>query len=112
MFPRNQEPKQTFELVVASFVSHLVSYETSEFLERLKSLTEEKGVIFVTLLGDQDGWANQHWARAVDLNTARNLVASAGLKVLFVSTERYAGYLYDGTPKFWHVFKFVLSRDN
>ena len=104
------EAPQSYGLVIASYVSHLVKYETSAFLRRLASLSKPDGLIYVTLLGDRDGWVDRPWAMAANLTTTRKSIETAKLGVLYQSTEQFDGHLYDGTPKHWHLFKFVLGK--
>jgi len=105
------DSQRRYGVVIASYVSHLVTYETNEYLQRLRSLTRPDGLIYVTTLGDQDGWAEQPWAKAADLETTCKTINTIGLQVLYQSVEWFDGHLYDGTPKHWHVLKFVLSKE-
>ncbi|MGI9387255.1 MAG: class I SAM-dependent methyltransferase [Methyloligellaceae bacterium] len=104
------ETDQKFDLVVASLVSHLVSYEVPDYLARLKSLTNPDGLIYVTLLGDEDDWARRKNAKAMRFEAACSLVEQQGLTPLYRSSEWLQGSLYSGEPKFWHLFRFVLRQ--
>lgn len=98
-----------YNLVVASMVSHLVDYDIPTFLKRLRSLTAEDGLIYVTLLGENDDWAANPRAKAVTSKKACALVADAGLKPLFRSIEWFEGSVYSGERKYGHLYRFLLG---
>jgi hypothetical protein len=100
---------RSYDLVIASLVSHLVRYDAHTFLHRLKSLTGELGLIYVTLLGDQDAWAGNPRANAMPLEEARKMIAEAGLEPVYQSIEWYEGLLYSGEMKYWHLYRFLLA---
>jgi 2-polyprenyl-3-methyl-5-hydroxy-6-metoxy-1,4-benzoquinol methylase len=100
---------QSYDLVIASLVSHLVHYDARTFLDRLKSFTGKSGLIYVTLLGDQDAWAGNPRANALPLEAARKIIAEAGLQPVYQSVEWYESLLYSGEMKYWHLYRFLLA---
>ncbi len=98
-----------YDLVVASLVSHLVSYDVPTFLMRLRSFMADDGLIYVTLLGDDDAWASNPNAKVLTSQKARAIVADAGLNPLFRSIEWFEGTVYSGERKYWHLYRFLLS---
>lgn len=105
----NFEPTQAFDLVIANLVSHLVSYSTLDYLSKLKSLTTPSGLIYVTLLGDQDDWSDKPKAKATEFDDALRLIDAAGLKPVYRSVSWHDGKTYDEAVKFWHLYTFVLE---
>lgn len=103
--------ERRYDLVIASMVSHLVKYDIPTLLDRLKSLAAEDGLIYVTLLGEDDGWAANPDAKAISFDAACNVCKSLELKPLYKSTEWLEGRLYSGEGKFWHLFRFVLTSE-
>jgi hypothetical protein len=103
---------RSYDLVIASLVSHLVRYDAPTFLHRLKSLTDKSGLIYVTLLGDQDAWADNPWANALPLEEARTIIGEAGLEPVYQSVEWYEGLLYSGEMKYWHLYRFLLALED
>lgn len=99
-----------FDLVVASFVSQFVSLSLAEFLCRLSELCKPDGLIYMTLIGDQDAWATNPKIRAVTVDEANALVAQVGLKPVFHSVSWFEGATYDGAPKYWHVYQYLLAK--
>jgi len=106
------EPVAHYDLVLASFVSHLVSYDPPGFLQRLKALTKSDGLIYATLLGDEDEWASLPTSKAVSFDQADAIVRNAALRPLYRCAEWYDGPTYAGEPKFWHVLRFMLCRQD
>jgi len=104
------EAVDRYDLVLASFVSHLVSYEPLGLLQRLKALTKPEGLIYATLLGDEDQWASLPTSKAVSFDEAVEIIRDAGLRPIYKSVEWYDGRTYAGEPKFWHVLRFMLCR--
>ena len=98
-----------YDLVVASMVSHLVAYDIPTFLARLRSFMAEDGLIYVTLLGEDDGWAANPAAKTLTSRKACAMVEDAGLKPLFRSIEWFEGSVYSGERKYWHLYRFLLS---
>ena len=98
-----------YDLVVASLISHLVRYDIPTFLARLKSLAKEDGLVYVTLLGDQDAWAPNPFAKAMTFEEACALMAGLGLTPLYRSIEWLEGRVYSGEPKSWHLYQFIVS---
>ena len=103
------ETATQYDLVVASMVSHMVSYDLPDFIERLKALAKPDGVIFVTLFGDEDAWAADPRTKALPLAEAEDLIRRADLRALYKSVEWREGPTYSGTRKFWHVYRFLLE---
>lgn len=101
---------KTYDIVVASLISHLVSYDTRAFLTRLRGLMADKGAIYVTLIGDRDDWADKPEARAQTLRAAMQIVTDLGLKPKYSVDAKFAGRLYSGDPKFWHLLHLVLEE--
>lgn len=100
---------EPYDLVVASMVSHLVSYDIPDFLARLRSLMAEDGLIYVTLLGEDDAWAGNPNAKVLTSKEACDVVAQAGLKPTFRSIEWFEGSVYSGDRKYWHLYRFLLG---
>lgn len=100
-----------YDLVIASMVSHLITYEIPDLLERLKSLTANEGLLYLTLLGDEDDWATNPRSKAMQFDEALKMIAESGLKPLFRSVEGFNGSTYAGDEKFWHIYRFLLSRE-
>ncbi len=103
---------QLYDLVVASMVSQFVDLDLSAYLARLRSLVRADGLIYVTLIGDEDDWAGKPSAKAVTYNEACALVSEAGLTPLYRSDERFEGRVYSGEAKSWHLYRFVLEMAN
>lgn len=99
-----------FDLVIASLVSHLVTYDLYAYLSRLKVLTKHDGLFYVTLIGDDDEWASLPNAKAINFMDACGLIKDLELSPIYKSTEWFEGCLYSGEPKFWHLHKFVLQQ--
>ena len=106
----NFSSSKTYDLVVASMVSQFVSYSIPDFIGRLKDLTAPEGLIYVTLLGDEDEWAGNPKAKAVTFGAAEEIIADHELVAITKSIDWIQGFLYSGEPKFWHRFTFVLSH--
>lgn len=104
------EISQTYDLVVASMVSQFVSYSNHDFVGRLKSLTKPDGLIYVTLLGEEDDWADNPKMKAITFEEALAILAEHDLTPLIRSIDWVQGCLYSGEPKFWHRFTFVVSN--
>ncbi len=104
------EAEKEFDLVIASRISHLVKYDVYNFLIKLKSLTKRNGLIYVTLLGNEDGWADNPKIKALDFSKACALIEKAGLVRCYSAVEWFEGEGYDGTSKSWHWFTFVLAQ--
>lgn len=100
-----------YDLVAASFVSQFVRYDVRTLLERLKTLMKPDGLVYVTLIGDEDGWADMPWSKAMSFDEACATITQCGLKPVHRSVEWFDGRLYSGEPKFWHVYKFALGSD-
>lgn len=103
------QPTQAYDLVIANLVSHLVAYSTLDYLSKLKSLTTPSGLIYVTLLGDQDGWSDKPKAKATEYDEALGFIDAAGLKPIYRSVSWHDGKTYDEAAKFWHLYTFVLE---
>lgn len=99
-----------YDLVLALRISHHVNYDLSDFLRRLISLASPGGLIYVTLLGNEDGWAAKSWAKATTFETACRIICDLGLRPLYRSVEWFDGYVYSGDQKFWHLYRFILER--
>ncbi|MCP5081490.1 MAG: methyltransferase domain-containing protein [Alphaproteobacteria bacterium] len=104
-------PSKSYDLVVASMVSQFVSYSIPEFVGRLKSLTKPDGLIYVTLLGEEDEWAANPKNKALTFQEAEAIISKHELMPLIRSIDWIQGFLYSGEPKFWHRFTFVLSQE-
>ena len=102
-------PPHAYDLVIANLISHLVTYSTRDYLVKLKSLISADGQIYVTLLGDQDGWSDKPKARVTDFDTALGFIDEAGLKPVYRSVSWHDGKTYDEAVKFWHLYTFVLE---
>lgn len=100
---------RAYDTVIASLVSHLVSFDTNQFLHNLAQRIDEKGVIYVTLIGDRDGWSTHPRVRTVSAEAAKCAISAAGLKSLYHADECHDGRLYSGEQKFWHLHHFVLA---
>lgn len=100
-----------YDLVLASLVSHLVAYDLRAFLMRLKYLAKADGLIYVTLLGDRDGWAGNPGAKVTTFEGACAIMADLGLRPLYRSVEWLEGRVYSGDRKFWHLYRFVLGAE-
>lgn len=98
-----------YDLVVASLVSQFVRYDIATFLGVLRSLAADDGLIYVTLVGDGDGWASIPRVKAVSETEALARIEEAGLRPLHRGTERYEGPDFDGKVKDWHILSFVLT---
>lgn len=103
------DPTAPFDLVVSSAVSHLVEYSTKEYLLRLKTLIVPDGLIYVSLLGDEDEWSHKPRAKTLSFDQALQIIDGIGLTVLYKSITWNHGTTYDGTPKYWHYYRFVLT---
>lgn len=106
------EADQLYDLVVASMVSQLVDLDLGSYLARLRSLVRADGLIYVTLIGDEDEWAGIPSAKAVSYDDACALIAEEGLTPLYRSNERFEGRVYSGETKSWHLYRFVLEMAN
>lgn len=106
------EADQLYDLVVASMVSQLVDLDLAAYLACLRSLVRADGLIYVTLIGDEDDWAGIPSAKAVSHDEACALIAEAGLTPLYRSNERFEGRVYSGDTKSWHLYRFVLEMAN
>ena len=104
------ETSKQYDLVMASLVSQFVSYSIPEFISRLKALTKPDGLIYVTLLGDEDEWAVNPKAKTLSFQKAEAIIAEQDLKPIAKSIDWMEGFLYSGEPKFWHRFTFILAR--
>lgn len=102
------EPDEKYDLVIASMLSHMVPYSAPDYLAKLKSLKTDKGLIYVTLFGEDDDWAKMPRTNALSLDDACNTIEACGLNPLFKSSEWFEGKQYNGETKFWHIHKFVL----
>ena len=100
-----------YDLVLASLVSHLVGYDLRAFLMRLKLLAKADGLVYVTLLGDKDGWAGNPRAKVTTFEEACTIMGDLGLRPLYRSVEWLEGRVYSGDKKFWHLYRFVLSAE-
>ena len=105
------EANRHYDLVVASLISHLVSYDLPTFLTRLKSLAKQDGLVYVTLLGDEDDWAANPRAKAVDFKEVDAMIADLEWTPLYRSVEWFEGRVYSGERKSWHLHRFVLSSE-
>ncbi len=105
------ETTKSYDLVVASLVSQFVSYTIPEFISRLKSLTKPDGLIYVSLLGDEDEWADNPKAKAITFQEAEAIISENGLVPIVKSIDWMDGFLYSGEPKFWHRYTFVLTSN-
>ena len=103
------EPTQPYDLVVVNLVSHLISYSTLDYMSKLKSLITPSGLIYVTLLGDQDGWSDKIKAKVSGFDEALRLIDEVGLKSVYRSVSWHDGKTYDEEAKFWHLYIFVLE---
>jgi 2-polyprenyl-3-methyl-5-hydroxy-6-metoxy-1,4-benzoquinol methylase len=104
------ETDKSYDLVIASLVSQFVKYDLRELLEKLKSLTHQDGSIYVTLIGEQDGWNEKPAAKAITVQDADLLIEDLDLKTIYKATELFDGLLYSGEPKRWHLHSFVLEH--
>jgi hypothetical protein len=98
-----------YDLVLASRVSHMVDYDVRTFIGRLKTLIVEDGLIYVTLFGDEDDWADKPWSNTVTFDEACSTMAAAGLTPIYRSVEWFHGQGYSRIFKFWHIYTFVLK---
>lgn len=103
-------PAKSYDLVVASMVSQFVGYSIPEFVGRLKSMTKPDGLIYVTLLGEEDEWAANPKSKALTFPAAEAIISEHDLVPLIKSIDWIQGFLYSGEPKFWHRFTFVLTQ--
>lgn len=99
-----------YDLVVASLVSQFVSLTLSEFLARLYDLCRIDGLIYITLIGDRDSWASNPKVKAVSFEHANQLIAGSNLKPIFTSINWFEGTTYDGASKYWHVYQYLLMK--
>lgn len=102
--------EQTYDLIIARLVSNFVSYSPKAFISRLNSLIHDDGVIYVTLIGDEDDWAADPSANAVSFDTALEIISGEGLTPLHRSIYWEKGPTYSGELKNWHLFAFALVR--
>ena len=100
----------SYDLVVASMVSHFVTYSIPEFVSRLKSLMKPDGLLYVTLLGEEDEWAVNPKAKALTFDEAQAIISEHDLEPIVKSIDWIQGFLYSGEPKYWHLFTFVLAN--
>ncbi len=87
-----------------------MSYTIPEFIARLKSLTKPDGLIYVSLLGEEDEWAANPKAKAMTIQEAETIICEHGLVPIVKSIDWIDGFLYSGEAKFWHRFTFVLTN--
>lgn len=106
------EADRLYDLVVASMVSQLVNYETPDYLCRLKAFARADGLVYVTLIGNEDGWADNPRAKAISFDEACGMIADVGLRPVFRAEERFDGRVYSGEAKFWHLLRFVLECES
>lgn len=104
------EADRLYDLIVASMVSQLVDLDLAAYLARLRSLVRADGLIYVTLIGNEDDWAGNPWAKAVSFDEACALISEAGLAPLYRSDEHFEGRVYSGEAKSWHLYRFVLEK--
>lgn len=100
---------EPYDLVVASLVSQHIRCDLPQFLARLKFCTRPGGLIYLTLFGDADDWADKPMVKAVSADRAEQVIADAGLRPIYRTVEEYDGPDYSGAVKHWHVFAFVLD---
>ncbi len=100
---------QRYDLIVASLVSHHITYSLEEFLGRLKSLLNDNGTIYVTLLGLDDDWAASPIAKCISFDEANIIYERAGFNAVYKAAEWFEGRVYSGESKFWNLFHFVLK---
>jgi hypothetical protein len=82
---------QRYDLVLASMVSHQVDYDLSGYLKRLNALAKPDGLVYVTLLGNDDGWTVSPRAKAVTFEAACEAIGDQRLRILFRSVEWFNG---------------------
>jgi 2-polyprenyl-3-methyl-5-hydroxy-6-metoxy-1,4-benzoquinol methylase len=104
------ETRQKYDLVVASLVSQFVDLSLPDFMTRLSNLCELDGLIYLTLIGDQDTWAPNPKVKAVSVEIADRLVVKASLRPIYHSIQWFEGSTYDGNSKFWHVYEYLLVK--
>ncbi|MTH95442.1 bifunctional 2-polyprenyl-6-hydroxyphenol methylase/3-demethylubiquinol 3-O-methyltransferase UbiG [Roseibium sp. RKSG952] len=105
------DTNEPYDLILASLVSHHIDYTIPEFLLRLKAILGEGGLIYITLLGSDDGWAASPRAKAMDFEQALHVLKSVGLRPVYRSSEWLEGYVYSGEAKYWNLYRFVLERE-
>ncbi|WP_321337005.1 methyltransferase domain-containing protein [uncultured Cohaesibacter sp.] len=101
---------ERYDLIVASLVSHHLTYSLEDFFIRLESLLADGGLVYLTLLGDDDDWAAKPIAKCVSFDEAITIFESVGFHALYKGTEWFEGRVYSGEGKFWNLFHFVLKR--
>ncbi len=104
------ETSQKYDLVVASLVSQFVNLSLTDFIARLSTLCKGNGLIYLTLIGDQDTWAVNPTVKAVSVEFADRLIAMARLEPVFRSIKWFEGSTYDGSSKSWHVYEYLLAK--
>ena len=106
------QTEKKYDLVIASLVSHLVSYSIPTFISRLASLTASDGLIYVTLIGDKDDWAKFPRAKAMPIEEVQQIISDNALAPIYKKVYQEDGFLYSGESKYWHLFTFVLVVKN
>ena len=106
------ETSEKYDLVIASLVSQFVNLSLTDFIARLSGLCQCDGLIYLTLIGDQDTWAINPAVKAVSVEDADRLVAMARLHPVFRSIQWFEGSTYDGSSKSWHVYEYLLAKSD
>jgi len=100
---------EPYDLVIASLVSQHIRCDLPQLMARLKFCAKPDGLIYLTLFGDADDWADKPMIKAVTADRALEIIAAAGMSPIYRTVEEYDGPDYTGALKHWHIFGFVLE---
>ncbi len=102
----------SFDLIIVKNVLPFLENKNDaiEVIKKLANGLKNNGIIYLTLFGPSDEWANKPTMSFFEYQEAIDLLSSLPLKILHRSTEEGLGSTMFGDIKYWHIHKFLCQK--
>ena len=103
------QSNQKYNLIVASNIIPFLTTSIQESLLSLSNLLASNGILYFTVFGREDGWADEPDVKTIDIAGVHKIALEIG-KIVYESEERYKGKTYSGKNKNWHIITMVVTK--
>lgn len=102
-------PDVKYDLIVARHVIPFLSDPIESSLEKIVEMLSERGVLYLTVFGEDDEWLNNPKVKITNLESVIKALKKYG-NIAYKAEERFEGKKYSGDVKRWHVITVVFIK--